>query len=66
MIILNNWLRAIIGGDSESAWALLADEKASNVSLLQSDMFEYIGKKYARFMEEAQRPSALHISEISR
>ncbi len=54
----------IIDGDADSVWALLEDEKAGNISLLQADMFEYIGQKYARFMKEAQRTGDAHIRDV--
>jgi exodeoxyribonuclease V alpha subunit len=54
----------IIGGNGARAWALLEDEKAGNVSLLETDMYEYIGRRYARFMEEAQRTGDAHIRDV--
>lgn len=55
---------SIIAGDSARAWAMLGAGNAGNISLLQTDMFEYIGRKYARFMQEAQDPGNLDIREI--
>lgn len=46
---------SINGGDSEKAWALLENTSAQNITILQSDLIEYIGKQYARYMEEVYR-----------
>jgi exodeoxyribonuclease V alpha subunit len=46
---------SINSGESEKAWALLENAKAPNITILRSDLIEYIGKQYARYMEEVYR-----------
>ena len=45
----------INSGDSGEAWALLMDSTAENISVLQTDVIEYISHKYAQFMAEVYR-----------
>ena len=42
-------------GDSATAWALLADATADNITVLQTDIIEHIGHHYAQFMAEVYR-----------
>jgi exodeoxyribonuclease V alpha subunit len=51
-------------GDSEGAWTLLLDVNASNVTVLQSDLIGYIGKKYAGYMEEVYRYPEIDVRKI--
>ena len=45
----------INSGDSGQAWALLINSTAENISVLQTDIIEYISHHYARFMAEVYR-----------
>ncbi len=55
---------SINNGDSESAWTLLTDTSAANVTLLQADLISYIGKQYAKYMEEVYRYPAFDVAKV--
>ncbi len=51
-------------GDSVKAWELLSDAAAENISVLHTDMIEYIGQHYAQFMAEVYRSPRPEVDEI--
>ncbi len=55
---------AIKAAEGESAWTLLKDPSAENISLLGSEFFETLIEPYARFMARVQRPGDLDLPEI--
>lgn len=46
---------SINSGNSHKAWALLMDSTGENISVLQTQVIEYISHNYARFMAEVYR-----------
>ncbi len=55
---------AINGADSDTAWGLLQDSRATNLSLLDEELIGFISKKYVPFMAMANQPRAGYILEI--
>ncbi|MFN2355885.1 MAG: exodeoxyribonuclease V subunit alpha [Desulfopila sp.] len=61
---IKNLAESINGGDSEKAWSLLENASAQNITILRSDLIDYIGKKYARYMEEVYRSPEPDVKKI--
>jgi exodeoxyribonuclease V alpha subunit len=55
---------SINNGDSEKAWALLENANAHNITILRSDLIEYIGKQYAQYMQEVYRSPEPDVKKI--
>ena len=51
-------------GDAGKAWAILKDKTIANVSLLESDVLEYIGEKYGSYMEVVRTSEEQNIAKI--
>ncbi|MCP4340283.1 MAG: exodeoxyribonuclease V subunit alpha [Desulfobulbaceae bacterium] len=54
----------INAGNSEGAWELLSDRNVNNVTILSSDLMDYIGKQYGKFMEEVCRNKEPEVRDI--
>jgi len=55
---------SINSGDSKKAWTLLENATAKNITILRSDLIDYIGKQYARYMEEVYRSPVPDVKKI--
>jgi exodeoxyribonuclease V alpha subunit len=61
---IKNLAESINSGDSEKAWSLLENASTQNITILRSDLIEYIGKQYARYMEEVYRSPKPDVKKI--
>jgi exodeoxyribonuclease V alpha subunit len=55
---------SVNAGDSDSAWTCLSDPKVSNVTVLQTELLDFIGRQYAGYMAAVYRYPQTNIREI--
>lgn len=55
---------AINGADSATAWGVLQESQATNVSVLTEEMVGFISRRYVPFMAMANQPGALDIVQL--
>ncbi len=51
-------------GDSDGAWTLLADPQVPNVTVLQAELIDFLGRQYAGYMAEVCRYPQTNVTEI--
>lgn len=54
----------INAGNSECAWELLSDRNVNNVTILSSDLMDYVGKQYGKFLDEVYRNEEPEVRDI--